>query len=151
MGINGDNIFIDGMERGGRYLSTQVNTPVQSSLRNRKPAIIPPFSFVGLLEAGVSGIWYPTSTTILTNISAVAIGAGITPASFTVYKKEPTLFPESVDPTVVAEIILGANGRKVIAEIPHVVVSPHDKVFVSSWNNSEHLNVVIQMVGVIMI
>lgn len=139
------------MSQNTRYMATELETPVRSSLRRRKPAIIPPFTFVGELEVGLSGIWYPTSTTILTDLSVIASSAGTEPASFTLVKKEPTLFPDNVPPTPILNFTLGLDGKKSIYGLGNTVVTPNDKVYLASWVNSGHLSVVVQMVGVIMI
>lgn len=129
-----------------RYIATEVENPIQSNKRDPRAAVIPPFSFVGELEIGVSGYWYPTSTMELQKASISASGAGTATAVISILKQEP-LVP---DPWELARISLAATQTKRIFWMKDVVVTPYDKIFITSWVDSGHTGFVVQLTGVLM-
>jgi hypothetical protein len=116
---------------------------VQSVQRNPRAAVIPPFSFVGELEIGISGFWYPTSTFSLTKASLTASGAGVDTAVVYLLKEEPY----TGRPVPIIGFEMPATTTKMVKELDDVVVTPYDKVFVASYSDSAHTGVVVQMVG----
>lgn len=129
-----------------KYLKTEIKQTLQSNRRNPRPAVIPPFSFVGELEVGISGFWYPTSRMELTAASFSASTPGIATASLSILIEEPA----TDSPLSVADFYLQASETKVIKTIDNVVVTPYDKVYVASWVESSHQGVVVQLVGNLM-
>jgi hypothetical protein len=109
--------------------------------------VIPPFSFVGELEIGNSGFWYPTSTMELTRCSLTASGAGTSTATLTVNKQEPGI----PDPLVLTTMTLGADGLdKKVYTLNETLVTPYDKIYITSYADSGHTGVVVQLIGVMM-
>lgn len=130
--------------RSSVHMVTEVADPVVSSARDRRHAVIPPFSFEGPLAVGISGIWYPTATYQFTQASISSTTLG-TPATIYILKEEPLN-----DPIVLGQIYLGANSRKNVINLDEPVVGPYDKVYMASFADSTHENVVIQLVGFMM-
>ena len=128
---------------GPRVIKTEVATPVVSSQRRATPAYVPPFSFVGELEIGNSGFWYPTSRMELITASLSASDPGTGTAIITINVEEPG----TSTPVVIATLTLAPTETKTIKEIDNATVTPYDKVYVTSWAESGHAGVVIQMVG----
>lgn len=131
-----------------RYITTEISTTMTSSRRNPRSAVIPPFSFVGDFEVGVSGLWFPTSTMQITGLSFSASGPGSATASITVLMEEPAT--QSPIPIYPRPITLQATDTKVVRTIDRVTVTPYDKLYVASWVDSGHTGVVIQLIGELM-
>ena len=131
---------------GARYIRTEVAQPVNSTMRQRKPAIIPPFSFVGELEAGFSGIWYPTDSIELLQASVTSTGNGELNAELTVFREEPL----TNNPLPIVSFELGPDSKKLVTSFDGAFVTPYDKIFVASYTDSLHTGVVIQMTGELM-
>ncbi len=130
-----------------KYIATEIDIPIQSNKRDPRAAIIPPFSFVGELEIGTSGYWYPTSTMYLNRVSLSASGAGTSTATLSLLVNEPgndTPIP------IIESMTLGATDTKKVYWLQDVLVTPRDKIYVASWAESAHTGVVIQIVGVLM-
>lgn len=129
-----------------RYVHGELETPVVSSRRNPRPAVIPPFSFVGELEIGLSGFWYPTSYMELATASISASGPGTQALSITVLKEEPA----TGRPIVIGTFSLAATETKQVVSLNNTLVSPYDKIYLASWTDSAHTGVVVQIVGTMM-
>lgn len=125
------------------FIKTEIKTPVISSQRRPTAAPIPPFSFVGELEVGNSGFWYPTSRMELFTASLTASGYGNATAVITINVEEPG----TSTPVIITTLTLEPTETKTIAEIDNATVTPYDKVYVTSWVESGHTGVVVQMVG----
>ena len=129
-----------------RYVSGELTTPIVSSRKDPRPANIPPFSFIGELEIGLTGFWYPTSYMELATASVSASGPGTSALSITVLKEEPG----TGRPIVIGTFSMGATETKQVISLNDALVSPYDKVYLASWADSGHLGVVVQIVGSMM-
>lgn len=126
-----------------RYIHTQLASPSNSVARKRKPANIPPFSFVGYLTAGNSHYYQPPSPIFLTGGSITAQTSGSSDAGILIMKKEPFI----EQPIVIGGTILGQNDKKVLFSM-EVSVSIYDHIFVGTFDSTAHSGVMIQLVGV---
>lgn len=126
-----------------RYITGELEKPVVSSRKDPRPAVIPPFTFVGELEIGISGFWYPTSVMELATASISCSGPGVEAVSITVLKEEPG----TGKPIIIGTFTLGATETKQVISLNNTLVSPYDKVYLASWTDSGHTGVVVQIVG----
>lgn len=126
-----------------RYIANEIKDPITSNIRSLKPAVIPPFSFVGELEIGTSGFWYPPSTMYLQRATIVSNGDGLTTGVLNILKEEPL----TNRPLVLNEFALGATERKKLQIFDDILITPYDKIYIASWVDSAHTGVVIQMTG----
>lgn len=126
-----------------RYVTGQLETPVVSSRKAPRPAVIPPFTFVGELEIGISAFWYPTSVMEFTDASISASGAGSEALSITVLKEEPA----TGKPIIIGTFNMGAAETKQVISLNGTLVTPYDKIYMASWVDSGHTGVTIQIVG----
>jgi L-lysine 2,3-aminomutase len=128
-----------------RYIEHSTQIVASSEARSlKKRAIIPPFSFTGDLEVGVSGYWCPTSTMAITAATVTASGPGNLTTSLLVAKREPS----SEDPIALITFNLGATKVKSYQSFKDpIMLYPTDKVFIASFNDSGHTGIVLQMVG----
>lgn len=126
-----------------RFISQEVSIPVQSRRRKPRPAVIPPISFVGELEVGISGFWNPTSPMSLLQASVASSGAGTSTADLVLLKEEPGV----PDPLQLCRFSLPVDGSKQIVNLGGILVDPYDKLFVACFSESLHTGVVIQIVG----
>ena len=133
-----------------RYITTEISKTMTSNRRNPRSAVIPPFSFVGALEIGLSGFWYPTSTMQLTAISLSASGPGASTATLSLLMEEPAT-DRPVDLTsATGGMTLTSTDTKIIRNLDRPTVTPYDKLYVVSWAASGHTGVVVQLVGELM-
>jgi hypothetical protein len=128
-----------------RYIEHSTVIPANSQARSlKKRAIIPPFTFTGELEIGVSGFWCPTSTMAITAATVTASGPGTATTSLLVAKREP--FADT--PIALITFNLGATGVKSYKSFNDpIMLYPTDRVFVASFVDSGHTGIVLQMVG----
>lgn len=129
-----------------RYISGELE-PVISARKEPKAATIPPFSFTGELEIGISGYWYPTANMELQKASISASSPGTETASLNILKQELGV----ADPLVIGTFTLAANQVKQVISLNSTFVTPYDKIFIASWADSGHNGTVIQIVGTLMI
>lgn len=129
-----------------RYISNELSEPITSGRKDPRHAVIPPFSFVGELEIGISGIWYPTHTMELIRASLSCSGYGTQAAVISILKQEPGI-PE---PLELGELNLSADETKRIIALNDAMITPYDKIYLASWTDSGHTGVVVQMTGVLM-
>jgi hypothetical protein len=126
-----------------RYIHTEIQDPAISSLRKPKRAIIPPFSFPGEMEVVTTGFWSPTATINLLSANITASTGGIANLDIIMFKKVPFVS----DPVVVFGFTLGASQTSKWQKLNNKILYPTDRLFAVGFSDSEHQNVVIQMVG----
>ena len=126
-----------------RYITNEVQDPIVSNRRDLKPMVVPPFSFVGELEVGISGFWYPPSTFYLQRATVVSNGDGTDIGILNILKEEPL----TGRPLVINQFNIAPTEKKKLQIFDDILFTPYDKVYIASWVDSGHTGVVIQMTG----
>jgi hypothetical protein len=132
-----------------RFVKDEV--PALTNSRSRKPANIPPFSFVGELDIGDSGIWYPPFPILLLQAKVTAQNYGERSALLSFVKMELPYVEN-----VLASVALPHNRLEALVSfkaetvVSPPIIGPTEPIFIRSKIASYHNNVVIQMTGEIL-
>ena len=128
-----------------KVFSTEDTIPTSSKARIAEAAAIPPYTFTGLLDVGLSPVWSPHTSYDLTVGYIQARTVGTTTAGIAVLKLEGanTAFP----PVVLGSVILQASQTKQIFSLEGGIITPYDSVYLASFGASGHEDVVVQVLG----
>jgi hypothetical protein len=148
------------------FFITDDSPPGSGVQRKRESAVIPPFTFIGELEKGESGIWSPPRTMALISGTITATWPGPEVASFTLFRIEiadqrtalawGSLGPYNENPFGIdgddKRLAMRRQTRSSfkinkVLNVDSPVISPFEGLMVKSYNDSLHENVVIQLVG----
>jgi hypothetical protein len=123
---------------------TTYNEDSVNSTQRITNVTVPPFSYSGSVQLGVSGFYSPPQKIRLTKgyLTSSTIGSGV--CTFAVIKRT-----EYQDDELLALITMPPEKTKVIFDIDNSmaskVIAPYEKIFVASFVASGHENVVLQM------
>lgn len=124
---------------------SQDTSPVNSIARRRTPAVVPPFSFVGQLETGVSPQWVPPYNFYITGGYVTAASNGLSTAGFALLKVEPAFVDTPA--VTLASFTLSPTDSKVAFDISEALITPYDALYVASFADSGHEGVCVQFIG----
>ena len=124
------------------YNSDDIN-PVNSKSRVTN-VTVPPFSYSGTIQTGISGFYSPPQKIRLTMGYITSSTTGTGTCTFAVIKRS-----DYQDDELLGTIQLGSGKTKEIFyfdnSITSKVITPYQKIFVASFVASGHENVVLQM------
>jgi hypothetical protein len=125
--------------------------PAVTNARDRKMADIPPFTFVGDLTVGDSGLWHPPYPVLLFQAKLTSLGYGESSALLTFIKLElPRVESVLGSISLAADQVESLIYFKAESSVSPPIVTASEPLFIRSRFDSLHSNVVVQLTGEIL-
>jgi len=134
-----------------RFINVAKNEVVTSTARNPERGVVPQFTFLGELDAGVSGKWPVTEPVELVSGTVTALSPGTTDAAF-VIMKDFLIIGGARSSTVLRAFKVPAASTHFEFRMDHNPVDPTilnvgDRLFIASFTASGHEAVVFDFVS----